>query len=129
MTSQVDQTVNTESEENGSLRPPGVDDYGITPKFDDLTADDMEVGPIVTFRALLMSPQDGSPEYGQNLEDEVERLKLELERIVPNMKALDRLKDVRAENDEAQKEVDEARRDNRAAQDRFQELKKRRSAL
>lgn len=63
---------------------------------------------------------------GQRFEAQIGRIKVELEKMVPNMKAVERLADVQAGLNEADAEADEARQESKAAKDRFQDLKKKR---
>jgi structural maintenance of chromosome 1 len=53
-------------------------------------------------------------------------MRAELEKMVPNMKAVDRLADVEQGLNEAHAEEEEARKENKAAKDRFQDLRKKR---
>ncbi|BEJ14460.1 hypothetical protein CspHIS471_0402270 [Cutaneotrichosporon sp. HIS471] len=97
-----------------SLQPARTDDYGIEPDFDALTDEDRE---------------NDSPEYGTEFDTQITKMKAELERVVPNMKAVDRLKDVQNELDLAEDEADEARKASKDARDRFLGLKKKRCEL
>ncbi|GMK58711.1 hypothetical protein CspeluHIS016_0601530 [Cutaneotrichosporon spelunceum] len=100
--------------DDGSLQPARTDDYGIEPDFDLLTDEDRE---------------NDSPEYGTEFETQIAKMKADLERVVPNMKAVDRLKDVQNELDQAEDEADEARKASKEARDRFLGLKKKRCEL
>lgn len=53
-------------------------------------------------------------------------MKAELEKMAPNMKAIDRLADVEADLDTAEREAEDTRRENRSAKERFQDLRRRR---
>jgi structural maintenance of chromosome 1 len=56
-------------------------------------------------------------------------MKADLERVVPNMKAVDRLKDVQNDLQLAEDEADDARRASKEARDKFLSLKKKRCEL
>jgi structural maintenance of chromosome 1 len=56
-------------------------------------------------------------------------MKSDLEKLVPNMKAIDRLNDVQASLDDAEREAEDTRRESRQARDTFQELRKKRCDL
>jgi len=56
-------------------------------------------------------------------------MKAEIERVVPNMKAVERLAEVQQHLAEAEEEADEARRASKAARDQFLALKKKRCDL
>ncbi|WVR05191.1 hypothetical protein IAU60_002203 [Kwoniella sp. DSM 27419] len=101
-------------DDDGSQRPVEIDDYGIVPDFDVLADEDRE---------------DSSEGYGRELEDGITRLRAELEKMVPNMKAIDRLADVEAGLEEAEQEADDTRRESKRAKDEFQSLRKRRCDL
>lgn len=70
--------------------------------------------------------QNGSDEVAREYEAQIAKLKADLERVVPNMKAIERLADVQANLDDAEKEADSTRRDSKRAKDKFQDLKKQR---
>lgn len=56
-------------------------------------------------------------------------MKADLEKLVPNMKARDRLQDVEDGLQEAEKEADATRKESKRARDQFLDLKKQRSVL
>lgn len=97
--------------DQSSMRPARTDDYGIEPDFDMLSDEDRN---------------NESPEYGVEFESEITKMKAELERVVPNMKAIDRLKDVQNDLEAVEEEADEARRQSKEARDKFLSLKKKR---
>nr|XP_019042266.1 cohesin complex subunit psm1 [Kwoniella bestiolae CBS 10118]OCF21196.1 cohesin complex subunit psm1 [Kwoniella bestiolae CBS 10118] len=94
-----------------SQGPAETEDYGIEPDFDNLEDDDKD---------------NDSEEVGREFETQITKLTADLERVVPNMKAIDRLKDVEAGLEEAEDEAEETRRESKRAKDEFQSLKKRR---
>lgn len=55
-------------------------------------------------------------------------MRADLERLVPNMKAIDRLDEVEQDLENAEEEAEETRRKSKEARDEFQRLKKKRSA-
>ncbi|WVW83042.1 hypothetical protein I302_105059 [Kwoniella bestiolae CBS 10118] len=93
-----------------SQGPAETEDYGIEPDFDNLEDDDKD---------------NDSEEVGREFETQITKLTADLERVVPNMKAIDRLKDVEAGLEEAEDEAEETRRESKRAKDEFQSLKKR----
>jgi structural maintenance of chromosome 1 len=100
--------------DGGSMQPARTDDYGIEPDFDPLTDEDRE---------------NDTPEYGTDFETQIAKMKADLERVVPNMKAVDRLKDVQNDLQLAEDEADDARRASKEARDKFLSLKKKRCEL
>lgn len=62
----------------------------------------------------------------REFEGQITKLKADLEKVVPNMKAVERLEDVQANLDDAEREADQARRDSKRAKDTFQDLKNQR---
>jgi len=53
-------------------------------------------------------------------------MRSELERMIPNMKAMDRLADVEAGLQDAEREAEDTRRESKAAKDSYLELRKKR---
>ncbi|WVF72212.1 hypothetical protein IAT40_007024 [Kwoniella sp. CBS 6097] len=101
-------------DDDGSQRPVEADDYGIEPDFEDLEDEDKE---------------NKSEEVGREFEAQIAKIKADLEKVVPNMKAIDRLADVEAGLEEAEQEADDTRRESKRAKDEFQSLKKKRCDL
>lgn len=50
----------------------------------------------------------------------------DLERLAPNMKAMERLDEVERELDDAEREAEETRKESKRAKDDFQAIKKKR---
>lgn len=98
-------------DDDETQRPAETDDFGIEPDFEDLEDEDRE---------------NGSEEIGREFEAQISKMKAELEKLVPNMKAIERLADVQAGLDDAEKEAEAARRETKRAKDEFQDLKKKR---
>ncbi|CUA77586.1 Structural maintenance of chromosomes protein 1 [Rhizoctonia solani] len=101
-------------DEDETQRAREVQDYGIEVDFDGLDDDE---------RA------NGSTEIGAELDSEITRLTGEIERMAPNMKAMERLDDVEAKLAETEKEAEKARKESKQARDEFNEIKKRRCDL
>ena len=91
-----------------------VNDYGLEVDFEMLEDDEKE---------------DGSTQKQGELEKEIEKLSAEIERMAPNMRAIDRLDDVQAKLAEADAEADRARKESREARERFTDVKRRRTEL
>ncbi|WWC89989.1 uncharacterized protein L201_004919 [Kwoniella dendrophila CBS 6074] len=101
-------------DDDGTQRPVETTDYGIEPDYDNLEDEDKE---------------DSAEDVGREFEAQIAKLKVDLEKVVPNMKAIDRLKDVEAGLEEAEEEAEDTRRESKRAKDEFQSLKKRRCDL
>ncbi|CCO26639.1 Structural maintenance of chromosomes protein 1 AltName: Full=Chromosome segregation protein smc1 [Rhizoctonia solani AG-1 IB] len=101
-------------DEDETQRAREVQDYGIEVDFDGLGDDE---------RA------NGSAEIGAELDAEITRLTGEIERMAPNMKAMERLDDVESKLAETEKEAEKARKESKQARDEFNEIKKRRCDL
>jgi len=101
-------------EAEDEVQPKAVPHYDIEVDFSDLEEEDQE---------------DGSPEVGAKLEASIAKLNAEIERMTPNMKAMDKLTDVEAKLAEMDKDTDKARKESKLARDRFQAVKKRRTDL
>ncbi|CAE6414576.1 unnamed protein product [Rhizoctonia solani] len=101
-------------DEDETQRAREVQDYGIEVDFDGLDDDE---------RA------NGSAEVGAELDSEITRLTGEIERMAPNMKAMERLDDVEAKLAETEKDAEKARKESKQARDEFNEIKKRRCDL
>nr|GAT51561.1 condensin complex subunit SMC1 [Mycena chlorophos] len=100
-----------DEDEDGTQQPRRVQDYGIEVDFD--SVDDE-------------ARTDGSPEALAALDSEIAKLTSDIEKMAPNMKAIDRLEDVEAKLAETEKEADQARKDSRTARDEFTDIKRRR---
>lgn len=100
--------------DGNSLLPKQTKDYGIEPDFDALDEDDKE---------------NDADEYGQDLENQIEKMKADAERLVPNMRAVDRLADVQAALETAEDEAEAARQASKKAREEFLSIKKKRCEL
>jgi structural maintenance of chromosome 1 len=65
----------------------------------------------------------------QTLLAAVTKLTAEIERMTPNMKAMERLDDVQSKLDETDREFEKARKEAKTAKDRFNEVKAKRCEL
>ncbi|ODN84648.1 hypothetical protein L202_00553 [Cryptococcus amylolentus CBS 6039] len=101
-------------DEEATQRPVQVEDYGIEPDFDMLEDNDKE---------------NDADEVGREMEAQIAKMKADLERLAPNMKAVERLDEVEKELDETEREAEETRKESKRARDEFQELKKKRCDL
>lgn len=96
------------------MRPTTTDDFGIEPDFDLLEEEDKE---------------KASEEYGHEFDSQIAKMKAEIERVVPNMKAIDRLAEVQEGLQTAEEEADETRKASKKARDEFLDIKKKRCDL
>ncbi|KAF8650227.1 hypothetical protein AX16_005342 [Volvariella volvacea WC 439] len=103
-----------EDGDNGTQRPKEVPDYAIEVDFDQLEEDEKA---------------DGSPDALAEFDNGIMKLNGEIERMAPNMKAMERLDDVEAKLADTEREADQARKDSKQARDHFNDVKKRRCDL
>ncbi|KAH7103427.1 condensin complex subunit SMC1 [Auriculariales sp. MPI-PUGE-AT-0066] len=103
-----------EVDDEDGFQPKTVQDYGIEVNFSVLDDDERE---------------DGSGEMAGQLEGNINKLTVEIERMVPNMKATDRLDDVEAKLADTEKDADKARKESKSTRDEFNDIKKRRCDL
>ncbi|KAE9404591.1 condensin complex subunit SMC1 [Gymnopus androsaceus JB14] len=101
-------------DEDGTQRPKAVQDYGIEVDFEDVGDDERE---------------DGSPEALAELDAQITKLNAEIERIAPNMKAMERLDDVEQKLADTEAETEKARKDSKTAREKFQDVQKRRTQM
>ncbi|KAI0041884.1 cohesin complex subunit psm1 [Auriscalpium vulgare] len=101
-------------EDEGSEQIKRMPDYGIEVDFDSLEEDEKE---------------DASGETLAELDAQILKLSGEIERMTPNMKAIERLDDVEAKLAETEKEADKARKDSKNARDAFNDVKQRRTKM
>ncbi|RDB26948.1 Structural maintenance of chromosomes protein 1 [Hypsizygus marmoreus] len=103
--------MDVDEDEDGTQRPKTVQDYGIEVDFDSLDDETRESGSVDDF------------------DKEIVKLNAEIERMAPNLKAIDRLDDVETKLAETEKEADRARKDSKNARDEFNDVKRRRCEL
>jgi structural maintenance of chromosome 1 len=100
-----------DEDEDATQQAHQVQDYQIEVDFDDLDDDDRE---------------NGSPDALKEIEDNIAKINAEIEKMAPNMKAMDRLEDVEVKLQEAEKEAEKARKDSKTAREDYNDVKKRR---
>ena len=149
--------VDEEDDEGGSTqRPRRVPDYGIEVDFDILGEDERGVSgfrseavhsiPLPFLIRRRIREQDSSGEALGEFDASITKLNAEIERMTPNMKAMDRyvfrelllflvlltnssphsLDDVETKLVETEKEAEKARKDSKNARDTFNDVKQRR---
>lgn len=118
-------------DDDGTQRPAETDDFGIEPDFDELEDEDKEVSGsrvvCITAADARVPRQRKDEEVGRDFEAQIARMRADLERLVPNMKAGERLADVQTGLEEAEREGEDTRRESKRAKDEFQAIKKKRS--
>jgi len=113
----MDESLRTEvamqvdGDEDESESPQKVHDYGIEVDYSDLEDEEME---------------DSSQEAATRFDEEITKVTAEIERMAPNLKAVERLDDVEAKLVETEKEAEKARKDSKNARDQFNDVKQRR---
>ncbi|KAH9959956.1 cohesin complex subunit psm1 [Russula dissimulans] len=89
-----------------------------------------DYGLEVDFEMLSASERENpSSEVLGGLDASIGKLNAEIERMTPNMKAMDRLDDVENKLAATEKEADKARKDSKNARDAFSDTKQRRTEL
>lgn len=101
-------------DDDGTQQPRQVQDHGIEVDFDSLTEEE---------RA------DNSPETTAEFDAQIAKLNGEIERMAPNLKAIEKLDDVEAKLADTEKEADKARKDSKNARDQFNDVKRKRCEL
>ncbi|KAK0550612.1 Structural maintenance of chromosomes protein 1 [Tilletia horrida] len=94
--------------------PVEVKDYGIEVDYSDLSEAEKD---------------DGGPEMERSFRDRINNVDLEIEKLSPNMKAVERLGDTEAKLAKSEKEFERARREARDAREEFNLIKKKRCEL
>ncbi|KAG6329522.1 hypothetical protein ID866_9567, partial [Astraeus odoratus] len=103
-----------DEDEEGAQRPKKVQDFGIEVDFDALDDEERE---------------DNSSETLAGIEASITKLNTEIDRMAPNLKAIERLDDVEAKLAETEREAEKARKDSKTARDQFNDVKRRRYEL
>ncbi|GJE85341.1 chromosome segregation protein SMC [Phanerochaete sordida] len=103
--------MDVDEDDEGSQQVKRVSDFGIEVDFSSLDEEDLE---------------DGSAERLGQLDEQIAKLTSDIEKMAPNLKAIDRLEDVEDKLLETEKEADKARKESKAARDTFNDIKKRR---
>lgn len=97
-----------------STEPVHVRDYGIQVDFSDLTAEER---------------RDGSDQMEQSFAERIDEVRSEIDRMVPNMKANERLGDTETKLAQTEQEFERSRREAKRARDEFARIKRRRCEL
>ncbi|KAF9233408.1 hypothetical protein BU15DRAFT_90371 [Melanogaster broomeanus] len=106
--------MDVDEDEDGTQRPKQVQDYGIEVDFAAL--DDEDRG-------------SNDPEALAEFDASIVKLNADIERMAPNLKAIERLDDVEARLIETEREAEKARKDSKTARDQFNEIKRQRCEL
>ena len=101
-------------EEDGSQRVPGVNDYGIDVDFSDLD-DDLK--------------EDDSEQCEANLQETISNIQADLDKMAPNMRAIERLEGVEARLKSTDDEFEASRKAAKEAKDQFDDIRDLRSEL
>ena len=104
-------TKKVDGNEDESERPKKVQGYGIEVDYSELGDEEME---------------DSLPEAATRFDEEIAKVTTEIERMAPNLKAVERLDDVEAKLVETEREAEKARKDSKNARDQFNDVKLRR---
>ncbi|KAG6820541.1 hypothetical protein H0H93_015712 [Arthromyces matolae] len=97
--------------EDGTQQIKTVQDHGIEVDFESLDDETRENGSVADF------------------DKEIVKINTEIERMAPNLKAIERLDDVEAKLAETEREAEKARKDSKTARDEFQEVKRKRCEI
>lgn len=103
--------MDVDEDEDATQRPKQVQNYGIEVDFDGLDEDVRENGAVEDF------------------DKEIAKLNSDIERMAPNLKAIERLDDVESKLAGTEREAEKARKDSKSARDQFNDVKKRRCEL
>ncbi|CAD0090340.1 unnamed protein product [Aureobasidium mustum] len=101
-------------EEDVSQRVPGVNDYGIDVDFSDLD-DDLK--------------EDDSEQCEANLQETISNIQADLDKMAPNMRAIERLEGVEARLKSTDDEFEASRKAAKEAKDQFDDIRDLRSEL
>ena len=78
-------------DEDGTQQPKKVNDYGVEVDFESLDQEEREVRTCVPTIALFTDNlQDASAETGAQFDTSIAKINTEIERMAPNMKAMER---------------------------------------
>ncbi|PCH34989.1 cohesin complex subunit psm1 [Wolfiporia cocos MD-104 SS10] len=106
--------MDVDDDDSGTQQVKRIPDHGIEVDFESIDEDER---------------QDGSAEALAEFDSSIAKLNSDIERMAPNLKAMDRLDDVEAKLLETEKEADKARKDSKTARDHFNDVKRRRCEL
>ncbi|EKM82180.1 hypothetical protein AGABI1DRAFT_36117 [Agaricus bisporus var. burnettii JB137-S8] len=107
-------TMDIDDDEDGTQKPKAVADYGIEVNFELIDEDDRMQDPA---------------EMIAQFDKEIASANNDIERMAPNMKAVERLDDVEAKLAMTEKEADKARKESKTARDYYNEIKAKRCEL
>nr|WJN25071.1 condensin complex subunit [Tranzscheliella williamsii] len=110
----IDVDVAMDIDDDNTQKPMLAPDFGIQVDFSELDDEEKE---------------DGGPSMGNELQMRVDKISAEIEKMSPNMKAVERLDDTEAKLAETEREFDRSRRQAKEARDEFNRIKKRRCDL
>lgn len=84
--------MDVDEDEEGSQSVKRIPDYGIEVDFDGLEDEDREVCVMYQARGVVTQArtQDGSAEALAEIDSQISKVNSEIERLAPNMKAMDR---------------------------------------
>jgi structural maintenance of chromosome 1 len=105
--------MDVDEDDSGTQQPKVVADYGIQVDFEQIDEDNLE------------DLNEALPRLDKEITDKI----AEIERMAPNMKAMERLDDVETKLADTEKEAEKARKDSKSARDHFNDVKKRRSVF
>ncbi|KAI0063838.1 cohesin complex subunit psm1 [Artomyces pyxidatus] len=111
---EVAMDVDEDGDEDATQRPKRVPDFGLEVDFESLDEDERK---------------DSSGESLADFDAAILKLSSEIDRMTPNMKAIERLDDVESKLAETEKEADKARKDSKNARDNFNDVKQRRTDM
>ena len=77
-------------DDDGSQHAMKANDYGIQPDFDVMEEEDKEVCPSYASGLAADVEQSADADVGKEFEEQIAKMKAELEKMTPNMKAIDR---------------------------------------
>ncbi|PWZ00201.1 putative SMC1-chromosome segregation protein [Testicularia cyperi] len=110
----VDAPMDLDDDEGSAQAPTRAPDFGIEVDFSGLEEEERD---------------DGGAKMGNELQKRIDDITAEIEKMSPNMKAVERLDDTEAKLVETEKEFDRSRRQAKEARDEFNRIKKRRCDL
>ncbi|KAF9479327.1 condensin complex subunit SMC1 [Pholiota conissans] len=105
--------MDVDEDDSGTQQPKAVADYGIQVDFSDMKEVDTE------------DINEALPRLDKEIADKI----AEIERMAPNMKAMERLDDVETKLADTEREAEKARKDSKQARDHFNDVRKRRCDL
>lgn len=119
---------------NGGSGQPLAQDYGVEVDFDSLGETLKEVSDLICIERIHgqmtdKSKQGSDEKLEEELLEKVRTLNVDLDKMAPNTRAMERLESVENKLRGTEKEFDEARKHARGAKDDFEEVMRKRSDL